>query len=414
MDNWQPKPPSPSQMGDHDVASMSQSLSGKRVALLVTGGIAALKTPMLARALRKNGAQVVAFLSQEGARYVTEDTLSWCTNHPVVTRLTPQAEHLYDSAPFDAYVVAPATYNTINKVAQGIADGTVTATLATALGRLWQGKTQVLFAPTMHGDMHNPILEASVEKLKSLGCFFIAPRDDYGKHNLPDDETIVMALSRSLSASPLKGKNVLVTGGPTPVLLDNVRRLTNKFTGRLGSEIAMALYAKGVNAHLIQGESSYAPPSFLPHEVVSDYDSYKEAVSSYLKSHDVSAAIFSAAVADYKPVERLPGKVESGKTDWRIELKPTVKVIDEVHESFPNLCMVTFKYQENMTHDALMTIAKERLSRGYPMVVMNRGEDKSESGEQVAYLVTSDGEERFEGKSNIAEGIVSWLEDFVS
>ena len=414
MDNWQPKPPTRTHMGDHDVSQLSQCLRGKRVALLVTGGIAALKTPMLARSLRKNGAQVVAFLSQEGARYVTEETLAWCTNHPVVTRLTPQAEHLYDSAPFDAYVVAPATYNTINKVAQGIADGTVTATLATALGRLWQGRTQVLFAPTMHGDMHNPILEASVEKLKELGCFFIAPRDDYGKHNLPDDDVIVVALSRALSSSPLKGKSILVTGGPTPVLLDNVRRLTNKFTGRLGTAIAMALYSKGVDVHLIHGASTYVPPSFLPHQTVTDYDQYKEAVTSYLQNNDASAAIFSAAVADYKPIERLPGKVESGKTDWRIALTPTVKVIDEVHEQFPNLCMITFKYQENITHEALMIIAKERLSRGYRLVVMNRGEDKSETGQQVAYLVTPEGAQRFEGKSNIALGIVSWLEAFLS
>ena len=186
-----------------------------------------------------------------------------------------------------------------------------------------------------------------------------------------------MALSRTLSVSSLKGKHILVTGGPTPVCLDNVRRITNKFTGRLGTEIAMALYAKGANVHLVHGQGSYVPPAVIPHEVVTDYDEYKEAVDHYLEQNEVVAGIFSAAVADYKPAERMPGKVASGKTSWEIALTPTAKVIDHVHEKFPALCMVTFKYQESMSHEQLMTIAKERLNRGYPMVVMNRGEEKA-------------------------------------
>ena len=178
MKSWNAQRPKASKLGDHDVPILAQHLTGKRVALLITGGIAAIKAPMLARTLRKNGADVVAFLSSEATRYVTAEAMSWCCNQEAVTGLTPKAEHLFDAAPFDAYLVAPATYNTINKVAQGIADGTATATLATALGRMEQGKTQVLFAPTMHGDMNNAILRASVEKLAKLGAFFIPPRDD--------------------------------------------------------------------------------------------------------------------------------------------------------------------------------------------------------------------------------------------
>ena len=410
MDNWQPQPPPTSGMGDHAVSTLSEHLKGRRIALMVTGGIAALKIPMLARSLRKHGAEVVAFLSQEGARYVTEETLAWCTHQPVVTRLTPQAEHLFDSAPFDAYLVAPATYNTINKVAHGIADGTVTSALATGLGRMSQGRAQVLFAPTMHGDMHNPILTESVQKLSKLGCFFIAPRDDYGKHNLPDDDVILMAVCRALSTSTVKGKDFLVTGGPTPVRIDNVRRITNKFTGRLGTEIAKTLYARGANVHLIHGQSTDAPPSFLPHETVSDYEAYVTSVQGYLQTKQPAAAIFSAAVADYVPSQIELGKVQSGNPKWELSLVPTKKVIDEVHSAFPELCMVTFKYQENCSHEDLMAIAQERLQRGYKMVVVNRGEEKSPSGQQVAYLVTPQSQKRFEGKPQIAHAIVDWLE----
>ena len=136
MKAWDFSPPPASEMGDHDVRHQGRHLEGKRVALMVTGGIAAIKAPFIARALRKQGADVVAFCSKEALRYTTEDSLEWSTTNPVVTRLTPAAEHLSGVRPFDGYLVAPATYNTINKVALGIADGVLTSTLSTSSGRI--------------------------------------------------------------------------------------------------------------------------------------------------------------------------------------------------------------------------------------------------------------------------------------
>ncbi|HMB52035.1 MAG TPA: flavoprotein, partial [Thermoanaerobaculia bacterium] len=238
MDAWDFSPPPTSDLGDHDVTFVGSHLAGKRVALLVTGGIAAFKAPLVARALRKQGADVVAFASEEGLRYVTAETLEWSTVNPVVTRLTAAAEHLSDDDPFDAYLVAPATYNTINKMAAGIADGTVTSALASALGRMEQGETKVLVVPTMHGSLHNSILTASLERLDAMGVRVVPPREDYGKHNIPSEEAIVAEVCRAVATSPLAGRRVLVTGGPTPVPIDAVRRITNRFRGRLGAEIA--------------------------------------------------------------------------------------------------------------------------------------------------------------------------------
>ncbi len=223
-----------------------------------------------------------------------------------------------------------------------------------------------------------------------------------------------MALARAMSKSPLKEKNIVVTGGPTPVFLDDVRRITNKFTGRLGADIAQALYARGANVHLIHGQSTFTPPSGLPHEVVASYNAYRQAVQSRLKSQDIHAAIFSAAVADYEPIEATSGKVESGQAQWDVSLKPTAKVIDEVAQAFPDLTRVTFKYQENVSHEQLMDIAQKRVAAGTPLVVANRGEDKGPQGEQVAYLVSAQGEIRLVGKKAIAEGIVHWLETNLS
>ena len=175
-----------------------------------------MKTPMLARALRRYGARVTAYLGDEGARYVAPDALRWATDSPITTGLTSRSEHLSKADPFDAYVVAPATYNTINKCRYGVADTLVTTALASAFGLMERGSAKVLMAPTMHGDMHNSVLQESLLFLRNRGVILIPPRDAYGKHNLPDAETIVAYTCAALSDSKLKNKRILVTGGPTP------------------------------------------------------------------------------------------------------------------------------------------------------------------------------------------------------
>jgi phosphopantothenoylcysteine decarboxylase / phosphopantothenate---cysteine ligase len=186
-------PPTPSDLGDHEVPRDGDALDGARVALLVTGGIAAFKAPLLARALRRQGGQVTAFATTEALRYVAREALEWACARPVVVELSADAEHLSDSAPFDVYLVAPATYSVIGKCAHGIADTPVTATLASAIGRMERGHASVLFAPTMHGSMHTSILVGNLRTLAAAGCTIVPPRDDYGKHNLPDERTLVEA-----------------------------------------------------------------------------------------------------------------------------------------------------------------------------------------------------------------------------
>jgi phosphopantothenoylcysteine decarboxylase/phosphopantothenate--cysteine ligase len=198
MTEWDHKPPTPSDLGDHEVPREGDALHEVRIALLVTGGIAAYTTPTLARSLRRQGAYVQAFCSGEALRYVTAETLEWATTNPCITRLTPDAEHLSDHAPFDVYLVAPASYNTIGKVVSGIADTVVTASLAAALGRMEQGRSAVLFAPTMHGTMHNQVLIGNCRRLAELGVRVIPPRDAYGKHNLPREEVLVAEVTEAV------------------------------------------------------------------------------------------------------------------------------------------------------------------------------------------------------------------------
>jgi phosphopantothenoylcysteine decarboxylase/phosphopantothenate--cysteine ligase len=409
MTKWYFEPPPESALGDREVTLESNHLKSKRIALLVTGSIAAMKAPLIARTLRRQSAEVVAFVSPEALRYTTIDALEWSTTNPVVTKLTANAEHLSDDNPFAAYLVAPATYNTINKMALGIADGIITATLGSAIGRMERGKTEILIAPTMHGSLHNLILTESLHKLDRLGVRIIPPQVAYGKNNLPEEKAIACAVCRTISQSSLKDIPILVTGGPTPVPIDNIRRLTNRFTGRLGACIAEELYLRGAKVKLIHGKGSYSPPGYLPHKIVTTYDEYLTEVMAEL-AKDYRYGIFSAAVADYQPTQVFPGKIPSGQLS-KIDLIPTQKVIREVRTKFPSLGMITFKYQENISHEELIDIAQSRLQQGYQMVVANRGEEHQATEVQVAYLVTKDeAPQKVVGKVEIAKAIANYLE----
>ncbi len=411
MKEWDMTPPPLSDLGDHDVFPLGNHLVGKRIALMVTGGIAAMKAPLIARSLRQQGAEVVAYVSTEALRYTTTDALEWSTTNSVVAQLSAHSEHLSDSTPFDLFLVAPATYNTINKMANGIADGVITTTLGSAIGRMEQGKSKVLIAPTMHNSLHNTILTESLKKLKAMGVQIISPREANGKHNLPHEITITAEVCRAASTSPLKDMSILVTGGPTPVPIDNVRRIVNRFRGKLGIKMLEELYLRGADVFLIHGDGACLPPKHLPYVVASTYDDYYHKVMTELKQKNYAIALFSAGVADYKPETTRPGKMPSGK-NFSLNLVPTVKVIDEVKKRFPHLFMLTFKYQENISHDELMKIAYHRLNSGYSAIVANRGEEMGPNGEQIAHLVTRVGQTRkFVGKQEIAIGIANYLED---
>lgn len=409
--DWDFSAPTPSGMGDHDVPRLSDRLTGKRIALLVTGGIAAMKTPELARGLRRHGAQVVAFASPDALRYVGREALEWATLGPVVTGLTWAAEHLSDGAPFDAYLVAPATHSTIARMAHGIGDTVVTSALISALGRMEQGRTQVLVAPTMHGTMHNAQLLDNSRRLAAQGVRFIAPRDAFGKHNLPATELICIAVGRALSHSPLTGKRIMVTAGPTPVPVDGVRRIVNRFRGRLGAGIAEELIWRGADAELILGDGAWRPAAPLPMTIARTFDEYRDIVVARSRE-GLFAGVFSAGVADYRPRHPVQGKIASGKASLMLELEPTEKVIDLACAAGPSMHCVAFKYLEGVSEDELIRVASKRLGRA-GIVVATRGED-TRGTEQRALLVTHQGVLPVEDKRSIAIHIADHLQSLAT
>lgn len=422
---WFCQPPAPSTISDHGVIQLGDYLKGKSIAVLVTGSVAAMKVPLIVRALRRYGANTTVFASKAGLQYVTKDSLAWASKRQVITELTPKSEHLSGSKPFDCYLIAPASYNTINKVASGIADSVVTTTLASALGYLYQKKTQILMAPAMHGSMHNPLLSKSLLVLHKLGVQFIEPRQEFGKNNLPSQDKIVSEVCRATSERPLKDVKILVTGGPTPVKIDDIRRLTNCFSGKLGIIIAQDLFLSGADVLLLQAASGIRPPAWLPHRLYEDYDQYSELAIAAAET--ASYGIFSAAVADYGPKTTMLGKIPSGEDELIIRLEPLPKVIEKIRIDAQTLDrtpikIISFKFEADADFETLRKIAAKKLGilpltiredrlGGHLAVIGNSNiSNTKNSNSHRAYLFWrgSGGgcaSNTLEGKKNIAKGI---------
>ena len=259
----------------------------------------------------------------------------------------------------------------------------------------------------MHGSLHTPLLERNGRLLQQLGVRFITPRDAYGKHNLPAAELLVAAVCRAVSTSALVGRRLLVTGGPTPVPIDGVRAIVNRFRGRLGAAISEELLLRGAEVRFVLGDGGWRPPSWLPYTLAASYDDYRRLTLAAVAG-GLEAGIFSAAVADYRPRHPVAGKIASGLGHLELELEPTEKVIDVVRAADPALVMVSFKVMQGVSTEALIATARRRLGASQ-LVVANRSEEV-QGEEQTAWIVDAEGAEEVQGKGAIAAALADRLE----
>ena len=301
----------------------------------------------------------------------------------------------------------------MNKAALGIADCVVSSAIAAALGRMERMGIPLLFAPAMHGSMHNKILTRSMQTLQEMGVSLIPPTQAHGKNNLASLDLIVAATIRSLSKSSLYGKSLLITGGPTPVPLDNIRSITTYFTGTLSIKIAREAWLRGASVELILGKGSRSAPDFINTKIAATFEDYASILKKSLSQQSFDWGIFTAAVADFQPVKVYKGKLSSRIKQLDLKLMPTPKMVDEVRKKYPQLKTVTFKYEENVSHEELMKIAKKPFSKkgGPQMVVANRAEEFKPDGTQVAWLIQPENEpEKHVGKEDIANAILKRIE----
>ena len=277
-------------------------LSGKRILLIIGGGIAAFKSLDLIRRLRERGADVTPVLTRAGTEFVTPLSVAALSGSKVYTDLfdlTDEAEmgHIQLSRSADLIVVAPATADLMAKMAQGLAND-----LASTL--LLATDTPVLLASAMNVRMwQHPATQRNIATLKGDGVTFIGPNDgdmacgEFGPGRMSEPLEIVAAVEAKLANGPLKGKRVLITSGPTHEPIDPVRYIANRSSGAQGTALATALSALGADVVFVTGPADVAPPEGVEVIAVQTAQQMLEAVQTALPA---DVAIFAAAVADWR------------------------------------------------------------------------------------------------------------------
>ncbi|MBT3283372.1 bifunctional phosphopantothenoylcysteine decarboxylase/phosphopantothenate--cysteine ligase CoaBC [Candidatus Bathyarchaeota archaeon] len=364
--------------GEHSskgiIGTKSKELAGKRIILCITGSVAAIKSPEIARDLMRRGADVYAVMSKSALHIIHPDMVEWATGNPVVTELTGQIEHVLYAGEHplraDLILVAPSTANTIGKVACGIDDSPVTTTLTTGIG----AGIPVIIAPAMHASMykHSIVIE-NIEKLQRHGINVLMPRFEEGKAKIPGTAEIVHAVVAKLNVKrDLIGKRVLVTGGPTRAYLDAFRYITNPSSGKMGVALAQNALDRGAEVTLVYGPGSAKPPVGVKVVNIVGTDDMLVAVQYELGSKKYDTAILSAAAADYGASDRKMEKTPSGKDEWVIQLKPLPKVIENVKKIDADVFLVGFKAEFDLSNEELIQRSYDRMvGAGMDLIVAN-------------------------------------------
>ncbi|MEN8137455.1 MAG: bifunctional phosphopantothenoylcysteine decarboxylase/phosphopantothenate--cysteine ligase CoaBC [Bacteroidota bacterium] len=356
---------------------MQEVLKGKNVLIGVTASIAAYKSAMLIREFVKVGANVKVVMTKAATEFITPLTLSTLSKNPVHTKFTTGEEGVWNSHVdlgiwADFMVVAPATANTLSKMANGIADNLLVATYLSA-------RCPVYFAPAMDLDMYkHPTTAGSVKKLKSFGNIFIDANFGelasglVGEGRMAEPVEIVDFIAKHIAIDlPLKGKKVLITAGPTYEAIDPVRFIGNHSSGKMGFEIANECAVQGAEVILISGPTSLSVnnPGIKKIDVSSAGEMYDEVHNNF---SGVDIGIFSAAVADYRPKNVASEKIKKKDTSMVIELEPNSDILASVGKIKTNQLLVGFALEtENELDNAKSKLERKNLD----FIVLNSLKD---------------------------------------
>jgi len=385
-------------------ASKSKKLEGKLIVLGVTGSIAAVETIKLARELVRRGAEVQAVMSEAATKIIHPYALEFATDNEVITEITGRIEHvelLGIEGRADLLLIAPATANTIAKIASGIDDTPVTTIATTALG---SGKP-IIIAPAMHeGMIRNPAIVEAIKKLKSFGIEFVEPKFEEGKAKFPEIEKICLQVERKLYGKEMAGRRVVVTAGPTFEFIDPIRFITNKSSGKLGYEIALEFWRRGAFVTLITSKPpTFELPDFEVVKVVSVRDMLDASLSA-VKKADVFVS--SAAASDFV-VDMAERKIKT-TAELNLKLRAATKILKEVKKIFDGK-IIGFKAETGVKDEELEMIAREKMEEeDLDMVVANDVLERGMGTEDTRVLILTEKRKLWvEGlKSDVAEKIV--------
>jgi phosphopantothenoylcysteine decarboxylase/phosphopantothenate--cysteine ligase len=356
-------------------------LKGKNILVGVTGGIAAYKTATIIRLLVKEGAQVKVIMTEHAREFITPLTLSTLSKNPVLTEFyNPENgdwnSHVDMGLWADLYLIAPATANTIAKMAAGIADNLLLTAYLSA-------RCPVFIAPSMDLDMlKHPATTINIETLRAFGNTILEPSSGElasglsGKGRMAEPDEIVREIQDFLSKKknkPLRGKHVLINAGPTREPVDPVRFISNYSSGKMGIALADAAAGYGAHVLLVLGPVDISPKNSSVRIInVTTAESMSEACTSEFPKCDI--AILSAAVADYKPEIAAKEKIKKSKDSLIINLKPTADIasnLGKLKKKTQFLAGFALETENEIVN------AKEKLKRkNLDIIVLNSLKDK--------------------------------------
>ena len=355
-------------------------LSGKKILLGISGGIAAYKTASLVRLFIKAGAHVQVIMTPASKDFVTPLTLSTLSKNPVHSSFFNEEDenavwnnHVDLALWADLFLIAPATANTLSKMVSGNSDNLLLATYLSA-------KCPVYFAPAMDLDMYkHPSTLSSFKALQSYGNIMIPAESGElasglsGEGRMAEPENIVAFLEADLESKlPLRGKKILITAGPTYEPLDPVRFIGNHSSGKMGFDIAKAAANAGAEVILVSGPTHLKMdnPLIKVVNVISSEEMYN-ACHEYFEG--VDAAVAAAAVADYRPKNVATQKIKKNESEFILELEKTKDILSSLGQIKKEQFLIGFALEtENEIENAKLKIKKKNLD----LIVLNSLNDE--------------------------------------
>jgi len=404
-------------------------LSGKKILIGVCGSIAAYKIAVLVRLLVRGGAEVKVVMTTAAQGFITPLTLSVLSKNPVLSTFTRENDgawnnHVELGAWADVYLIAPATANTLGKMANGICDNFLLAVYLSA-------KCPVFFAPAMDLDMYNhPSTKTNISKLEEYGNVLIPPDDGelasglIGEGRMVEPEKLCKVLGNYLSGAAQKknkvktlaGKKVLVTAGPTYEAIDPVRFIGNHSSGKMGFALAEVLAKEGAIVTLVTGPTSLKPTTAnIDLVAVVSAEDMLNACTRRFPDQDI--VIMSAAVADFTPSVVAHNKIKKNGASLSLDLSPTVDILKELgSKKSKKQLLVGFALEtENEVSHAQDKLEKKNLD----MIVLNSLNDEGAGfgGDQNKVTIIGKGnniaEYKLKAKEAVAVDIVNAVSELI-
>jgi len=375
------------EMGDLGVEIKGDSLTGKKILLGISGGIAATQSVKLLRELRRYGAEMTVMMTHSAQKVITPLAISWAGNCTVITDWDHEMSGLGD---YDGILVTPATRNIMAKICNGIIDSPLMMSLSAAITR----KIPVMIIPSMHNSLAEDTKTAELsDKITNIGFKLLWGEQDENKYKQLDHISIVANFSYHVNSHLPNRKNIVVTLGSTITLLDDIRYVKNTSSGKTGFEIASRLHRWGHEVTIVSGEISYSHNYNLPLIINAPDPNEMLLELKALTKCSIDVWIHSAAVLDYINKETHLGKLPSGNDDISFKLTKSAKHLQELKNEVMGSYRIGFKLESNISLKDLITKGTAFVERNdLNAVIANRLEDIVDSEKNRAHLILRNGE----------------------